>query len=371
MAENKNVEDKTRSATSDDKEKRSSSRGKQPAKKSTPTESVNQDLNNNLVLECLKSIQQTQTDLVSRMEAIEKANADYEYDYAEYEDDTCSSPKRPRLDYHTECETNTASCSTSENNSRFLNLKKKLKPDEVCDKNVDNVLASTVNELFRKGMDTELYDSSVKDENCARPENCDALVAARTNKLIWDNLSPYTRTNDKKLQAINNTVVKAGVCLTKTMENIAQLEKSMLESDKNSDSLTNGLSYIMNGCNDALALMGHANFQTNMCRRDLMKPDLSRGNREYGHLCNHSLPVTQELFGDDVSKTAREIEDLAKISNKMMGQPYRGTFRGRPAFRGRMRGFGPPRGSGRGYASPSPRFHDQKNPQRRGVKYRV
>ena len=34
-----------------------------------------------------------------------------------------------------------------------------------------------------------------------------------------------------------------------------------------------------------------------MVRRDRLRPELKR---EYSHLCTHSIPVTKELFGDDV-----------------------------------------------------------------------
>ena len=44
-----------------------------------------------------------------------------------------------------------------------------------------------------------------------------------------------------------------------------------------------------------------------MTRRYFLKPEIKE---DYVHLCNHKFPFTSELFGDDVSKTAREIEDI-------------------------------------------------------------
>ena len=58
---------------------------------------------------------------------------------------------------------------------------------------------------------------------------------------------------------------------------------------------------------------------------------------------NHTLPFTNELFGDDVSKKAKEIEDCNKIGYKIH-KSARGGFRSRSSFRGRFRGRG--RGSG-------------------------
>ena len=99
----------------------------------------------------------------------------------------------------------------------------------------------------------------------------------------------------------------------------------------------------------------------------MLKPKLKA---EHKHLCNHNRAFTTHLFGDDISKSAREIEDSAKISQKVMqskstvgyrfsGDPYNTS---RPSrFRGRrMR---------RGYSTPRPGFDravDSKTYPRRG-----
>lgn len=52
------------------------------------------------------------------------------------------------------------------------------------------------------------------------------------------------------------------------------------------------------------------------------------------HLCAQSVPYTSYLFGDDVSKAAKDIEDTRKIGSRL------GGYRGRPFYRGgRGRGF--------------------------------
>ena len=79
-----------------------------------------------------------------------------------------------------------------------------------------------------------------------------------------------------------------------------------------------------------------------------LKPDLKE---EYAHFCNHAVRFTTELFGDDVSKQAKKIEDSNKIGNRLQrGSNY--SFRGRPGrqLRGRARGRGWP-SRGRPYGS--------------------
>lgn len=107
--------------------------------------------------------------------------------------------------------------------------------------------------------------------------------------------------------------------------------------------------------------MGHANRQLNLARREFMKPDV---NSNYGHLCAQSVPYTSLLFGDDVSKAAKDVEETRKIGNRMSGLGFprgRGYYRGgrgrgsrrggryRRGFRGGFRSMG---NSGANYDAP-------------------
>ena len=241
--------------------------------------------------------------------------------------------------------------------SRFDSMTKKFRSMEHVDTEVDTTLAENVNELFHKGIDEDRYEELVKDENNARPENCEGLSVVKTNRLIWDAVSHNSRLNDKKLQNIELSVIKAATILTKTVNNMASIEKDC-------DLITP----MIDGCNNVLALLGHTNRQINLARKDFLKPDLKY---EYAHLCNHSVPYTTELFGDDVGKQARDIEDTNKLGTRLQ----KGGFvdnRGRPGFRGRQRSRGrgfPSRGrpynatSSYGQVAPG---YPAKNYQRRG-----
>jgi hypothetical protein len=214
-------------------------------------------------------------------------------------------------------------------------------------------------------MDDAQYSEIIKDEANPRPDNCDGLLVVKTNQLIWELISPFAQTCDKKMQAIEKSVVKAAVLLCKTVNNLAKIEK-----EKNTDEFDN----VIDECNDVLALLGHTNRQINLARRDCIRSEL---NSEYTHLCAHTQPYTTFLFGDDVSKTAKDIEDCSKIANHIYYG--RGSSRGRGRFnRGRGR-FGRSRGTrGRGIgrgthnnyevASTSYESGAKKLPQERGVK---
>ncbi|KAK3095831.1 hypothetical protein FSP39_019712 [Pinctada imbricata] len=181
-----------------------------------------------------------------------------------------------------------------------------------------------------------------KQNETTRPENCEApcVVKTKTNQLVWDILTPETRSSDKKLQNVENSLLKGSTILTKVVNRLAEMEKE--KHDEEVDQL-------IDLCNDSLALFGHANHQLNMTRRDLIKPEMRYG---YGHLCASSVPYTKWLFGDDVSKKAKEIEDCSKIAYKIQHNTRGYSSRGRGYMRGRSRGRF--RGRSRGsYSSPS------------------
>ena len=64
------------------------------------------------------------------------------------------------------------------------------------------------------------------------------------------------------------------------------------------------------------ALVGAANFELNMRRRDNIKPEL---NEDYKHLCSSSLPFTEFLFGNDadLSKPLKDLAEATKVSKKL------------------------------------------------------
>ncbi|KAH3873491.1 hypothetical protein DPMN_036727 [Dreissena polymorpha] len=82
------------------------------------------------------------------------------------------------------------------------------------------------------------------------------------------------------------------------------------------------------------------------------------------------MPYTTQLFGDDVSKAVKEIEDCAKNGSKML-QYSSGNYRGPSSFRGCRGGFRGrfrmrPRGFGRGRCSFDLIGNDVKTGPRRG-----
>jgi len=280
-------------------------------------------------------------EFASRLSYFEEYTGEEDLDYdEEYQNDDCENEQEQidKSDCADDPEVGSRkrkAMADENNNSRFKSMAKRFKSVEPCDTDIDSLLAENVTELFRNGIDEDRYSELVKDENNGRPANCDGLVVTQTNQMIWEAMSPVARSSDKKMQNIETSVVKSATILTKVVEKMAKMEGEL----KNDN-----FSKLIDDCNDALALMGHANKQINLTRKDFLRPELKR---EYSHLCNHNRPYTKYLFGDDVSKSAREIEDCSKISNRMFQNrpgPFRGTLHRRPNRFPRFRG-----GYGRGF----------------------
>ncbi|WAR05796.1 hypothetical protein MAR_021165 [Mya arenaria] len=279
----------------------SSKKGKAPAKKnrdegqtkkSTPVlENMQTKLSasEDKMLLALNSIQSTMkqhsevlNSFAKQLDVIENYDDEYEqedYDYEAAETEVSQEPKRRAEEE-----------PSDPNNNRFKDMAKRI--------------------------EEERYSELVKDKNNARPANCEGLTVVRMNQLIWDAVSPAARTADKKLQNIESLIVKGATLLTKVVDTMAKLKNSASDSD---------LGSLIENCNDALALLGHANKQVNLTRKDFLRPELKQ---EYSHLCSQSRPFTKFLFGDDISKSAKEIKDCSKISYKMFqNRVFRGPIR--------------------------------------------
>ena len=301
---------------------------------------------NSELLNILKSIQDNQKKQDDKLNSLtDKVNEMYEYDEEEeydendYDDDHYEPPaKKSKPDDNN----NSAKAGPEESSgvgSRFATMSKRFKQKEITGDKIDDTLASNITDLFRNGMDQTQYNELIKDETNPRPENCEGLVVVKTNQLIWELMSPFAQTCDKKMQAIETSIIKAAVLLANTVNTLAKTEK-----EKNTDEFGN----VIDECNDVIALLGHTNKQINQARRDFIRPEL---NNEYTYLCNHTQPFTTHLFGDDVSKAAKDIEDCSKIASRI--HYGRGFSRGRGGRLGRgLRGRGGrnrgTRGRGRG-----------------------
>lgn len=169
--------------------------------------------------------------------------------------------------------------------------------------NISSELANSLNFLIS----TKLEDKQLTDtyELYVKPGNCPSLTVPMVNPLIWDNISPRTRSMDLKIQRCQKPLIKALTALTVTLNN-----KELNSSEQ-----------------DALALFSNSIFEMNMLRKELIKPELQQ---KFAHLCKPTVKPTQWLFGDNLPKTVKELEEEHKAVGVVKSPKGRYTQRFNP-----------------------------------------
>ena len=211
--------------------------------------------------------------------------------------------------------------------------------EEEVGPNVAENLAETV----KKMMKGRLSDEKVKEKfsQYKRPANCN-LVVPRVNTEIWDIMDHFAKTSDLKAQATQKSLLKSACALTMVTD------KCLASKDPTAKTMLKGIM-------DAMGLVLKASADISMERRVkiITSPHV---NRKYRKLLSADIPVTDQLFGDDLKGVCATIESTSKL-----GQNFTVSTRGRKFFpRGRNWDTQPPyhpqRGRGRGkFGQPSHR----------------
>ena len=178
-------------------------------------------------------------------------------------------------------------------------------------------LAAKVSDRFLTNLNNEVVTQKIK--TYIRPDNCPNLVVPKCNTEVWRNLSKFQRTADLKVSHVQRSI-SAGAAA------IIQILDLLLANTKSPQSLQIP-QLVSKGC-DALALFGHASQELSYHRRDTLRPAIKR---EYAGILNKSVPVTAQLFGDDIVKTVKDMKQEASIikdSNKNQWQPKNDKRRG-------------------------------------------
>ena len=185
------------------------------------------------------------------------------------------------------------SVNSTASEDKFLDeLAHEFDQDEKTTSPIDGKLADIINKRWA----TKFSDSNFKDrmEKYERPENCDKVLVLRVNQEIWARLSNQAKRNDLRLASVQKVLVKIGAILAQCADKLMTARLEHTNGGKMSHEDMNGLLGFQIG---ALALLGHANYDISLRRREGIKPTL---NREYGTLCSSQIPVSSFLFGDDL-----------------------------------------------------------------------
>ena len=202
--------------------------------------------------------------------------------------------------------------SNGDEDETLTELQKEYKSEDSIGKNIQNPqFAKLLGRMFRN----RLPDKVVKEklERQARPENCETVKPTRVKPGIWRKLREHTQKRDSQLYKMQQALVK-GIIPVARLTDLTMSEKHGLDKE--------GMQLIKQFGLDALSLLTHVNYELNMQRKQLMKPDIGK---DYAALCSPHVPFTDLLFGDDLQKQLKDIGDVNKIGAKV--QNHRGPQR--------------------------------------------
>lgn len=185
----------------------------------------------------------------------------------------------------------------------------KLKAPELGDP-VSESLAKLINDSC-----THMCNVNETVDKYKVPSNCQFMSAPKVNEEIWGDLARQRRvqTTDRLLRDTQN-LVTAGMIPILTL---AKLLKPHIGKVPEIKTLIA----------DSLTMLGQVQFNMSVRRRYLLRPFLKQ---KYASICNINTPITNYLFGDDVSKELKKCETSVRVGKYPMIKPTSvGPIRGR------------------------------------------
>ena len=118
------------------------------------------------------------------------------------------------------------------------------------------------------------------------------------NAEIWnsESLQETYKSNDKLFY-------KNQMLITKAMIPIIHIMNNCIEKKSQNDTFDLAC--------DAFQLLAYAHRDASNLRRHMLKPSISK---EYRKLCNPATPITQNLFGDDLHKQIKDLNETRKLT---------------------------------------------------------
>ncbi|WAQ94141.1 hypothetical protein MAR_006612 [Mya arenaria] len=169
--------------------------------------------------------------------------------------------------------------------------------------------------LTDKNIDKTMEDKKRNDLADKYPvsENVTKLNPPKVNPEIWRIIEAKTRSKDVKLQKIQQFTLRAMVPIMQVIDSLVAGRDC--QESLNFDELVTKLV-------DAVALTAVGNADANVCGRESIKRDL---NEEYQAICSNTNPVTQMLFGDNITDQLKSITESNKIGFKVRAGKFRQT----------------------------------------------
>lgn len=182
---------------------------------------------------------------------------------------------------------------------------------------VNEKLAKNVNLSFRKFLSTT-NQKTVK-EKYKIPSNCENVKVPKVNFEIWEEARHFIKTKDLSLVKAQTLMSKAAVPIIEIVNE--GLKEKGSQEEKSKTRITKA--------SDALIMLASAFTELNQIRKDNFKRGLPAQYRN--RLCNTgNEPSKDWLFGDELPKKIKEINDTRSMSSKLSRKPEMSSYRHQP-----------------------------------------
>ena len=232
----------------------------------------------------------------------------------------------------------------------WAKIEKDLKLEEELAPPLSQDVTDFLAKCLRKRPSLEAEKQMKEDKSFRQPSNCTELAVPIVEEAMWRKLDLATKTKDLAWQTTQKTVLRGATAVARAVDQIMALQ------DPNMDDIVVTLTH-------ALRFVAATNVDVCFRRREQIKNVLD-GEYKAG-LCAASVPITDKLFGGNLTEQGKDITEANRLTKKVMagakvtrgrgsGQGYgRGSYRGNyraqsssPYWRGGQNRQG---GRGRGY----------------------
>jgi len=196
---------------------------------------------------------------------------------------------------------------------------------------VNPKIAEMANKRFRAGASVDKI-KALQDQYML-PANCTEIQVPRVNPEVWSKLrlpaNKSMKNRDLRYMNTQRAITGAGAVLLGIMDDLSKASKV--------GSPAPDVKGLFQRALDGVTLLGHANYDLSMRRREGLQPVLKT---DYASLCyNRDLPVTSLLFGDNFTQAVKDAKHVASMGRDMSRyqQPKNWQARGGHHFRQRGR----------------------------------
>ena len=149
------------------------------------------------------------------------------------------------------------------------------------------------------------------------PQNVN-LITPRVNTEIGQNLRPNTKTVDSKIQQVQNIVNKITGNVIKGVDELLNIRARTSDPSRKRD-----IQGEVERSIDNVHLLLHSNVELSMRRREIICSTFR--NRKHRKLASDRIPLTEQLFGDDLNGSLKSIETAERMASQINNRyhPYR------------------------------------------------